>query len=218
MSVAGHRWGGKGTCERAGLHWAHRFSSFISNIEETLQTILISPKNWLLVLSKFGLPWWHSGKESACQWKRCRKCGFDLWVGKIPWRRKWKPTPVFLLGESHGQRSLTARVQEVSESGTTDQLSMHARPSKLATRFLSRNHIISHMGSGPPQVTTLCWAECCQPNQEPWTRDPGQERVTVPPCDGDWDRDVREHTSVPLCLSKSPTLVATACQEHSYKT
>ena len=30
----------------------------------------------------------------------------DLWVGKIPWRRVWQPTPVFLLGESHGQRSL----------------------------------------------------------------------------------------------------------------
>ena len=32
--------------------------------------------------------------------------GFDLWVGKIPWRRTWQPTPVFLPGESHGQRSL----------------------------------------------------------------------------------------------------------------
>ena len=30
----------------------------------------------------------------------------DLWVEKIPWRRKWQPTPVFLLGKSHGQRSL----------------------------------------------------------------------------------------------------------------
>ena len=32
--------------------------------------------------------------------------GFDPWVGKIPWRRKWQPTPVFLPGEFHGQRSL----------------------------------------------------------------------------------------------------------------
>ena len=31
---------------------------------------------------------------------------FDLWVGKIPWRRKWQPTPVFLPGKSHGQRNL----------------------------------------------------------------------------------------------------------------
>ena len=35
-----------------------------------------------------------------------RGCGFDPWVGKIPWRRKWKPTPVFLPGESHGQRGM----------------------------------------------------------------------------------------------------------------
>ena len=37
---------------------------------------------------------------------RCEQRGFDPWVGKIPWRRKWQATPVFLPGESHGQRSL----------------------------------------------------------------------------------------------------------------
>ena len=50
-----------------------------------------------------GLLWGLSGKESACL---CRRGGFDPWVWKIPWRRAWQPTPVFLLGESHGQRSL----------------------------------------------------------------------------------------------------------------
>ena len=50
-----------------------------------------------------GLPRWLSGKESACQ---CRRPRFDPWVRKIPWRRKRQPTPVFLPGESHGQRSL----------------------------------------------------------------------------------------------------------------
>ena len=35
-----------------------------------------------------------------------RRCSFDPWVGTIPWRRKWQPPPVFLPGESHGQRSL----------------------------------------------------------------------------------------------------------------
>jgi len=34
-------------------------------------------------------------------------CGFNPWVGKILWKRKWQPTPVFLPGKSHGQRSLT---------------------------------------------------------------------------------------------------------------
>ena len=37
---------------------------------------------------------------------RCKRPGFDPWVGKIPWRRAWQPTPIFLSGESHGQRSL----------------------------------------------------------------------------------------------------------------
>ena len=41
--------------------------------------------------------------EPTCQ---CRKCGFDPWVRKIPWSRKWQPTPEFLPEEVHGQRSL----------------------------------------------------------------------------------------------------------------
>ena len=47
-----------------------------------------------------------SGKEPACQCRRCKKCRFDPWVRKIPWRRAWQLTPVLLPGESRGQRSL----------------------------------------------------------------------------------------------------------------
>ena len=50
-----------------------------------------------------GLPWWLSGKEPACQ---CSKCRFDSWVRKIPWKKKWQPTLVFLPGKSYGQGSL----------------------------------------------------------------------------------------------------------------
>ena len=50
-----------------------------------------------------GLPWWLSGKESACQYRRHR---FNPWIRKIPWRKKWQHTPVFLPGKSHKQRSL----------------------------------------------------------------------------------------------------------------
>ena len=46
---------------------------------------------------------WLSGKEPA---RQCKRCEFDPWVRKIPWRRKWQPTPVFLPGESHGQSGL----------------------------------------------------------------------------------------------------------------
>ena len=49
-----------------------------------------------------GLPPWLSGKESTSS----RRWGFDPWVRKIPWSRKWQPTPVLLPGEFHGQRSL----------------------------------------------------------------------------------------------------------------
>ena len=48
-----------------------------------------------------GLPWWLSAKESTC-----RRPRFILWVGKIPWKKAWQPTPILLPGESHGQRSL----------------------------------------------------------------------------------------------------------------
>ena len=47
-----------------------------------------------------------SGKEPVCQCRKGKRCGLDPWVGKIPWRRAWNPTPVFLPGKSHGQRSL----------------------------------------------------------------------------------------------------------------
>ena len=57
---------------------------------------------------KQGLPWWLSSKEPTTNEGDTRDVGFSLWVGKIPWSRKWQPTPAFLLGESHGQRSLQA--------------------------------------------------------------------------------------------------------------
>ena len=52
------------------------------------------------------LPRWLSGKEPTYRCRRHKRPGFDPWVGKILWRRAWQPTPVFLPGESHGQRSL----------------------------------------------------------------------------------------------------------------
>ena len=63
-----------------------------------------------------GLPRWLSGKESACQCSRPRRLRFDPWIRKIPWRRKWQPTTVFLPGKSHGQRILVATVHGVTES------------------------------------------------------------------------------------------------------
>ena len=53
-----------------------------------------------------GFPGSASSKESACKCRRHKRCGFHPWVRKIPWRKKWQPTPVFLLEKVHGQRSL----------------------------------------------------------------------------------------------------------------
>ena len=50
-----------------------------------------------------GAFWWLSGKELACQYRRPV---FEPWIKKISWRREWLPTPVFLPGELHGQKSL----------------------------------------------------------------------------------------------------------------
>ena len=72
----------------------------------------------------------HAGKW-ASQWKWAlvvknlpanaediRDSRFNPWVRKIPWRRKWQPTPVFLPGISHRQRSLVATVHRVTKSQT----------------------------------------------------------------------------------------------------
>ena len=61
-----------------------------------------------------GFPRWLSGKESPCQ---CKKPGFDPWVRKIPWRKPWQPTPVFLPEKSPG-RPWWATVHRVTKSQT----------------------------------------------------------------------------------------------------
>ena len=64
----------------------------------------VTELNWTELNELLWASQWLSGKESTCQ---CRRHRFDPWVGKISWRRKWQPTPVFLPGEYYGQRSLT---------------------------------------------------------------------------------------------------------------
>ena len=58
----------------------------------------------------------YSSNSKECL--QCRRPGFDLWVGKILWRRERQSTAVFLPRESHGQRSLQATVYGVAKSQT----------------------------------------------------------------------------------------------------
>ena len=68
----------------------------------------------------FGFPHWLSVKN-CLQCRRCMRLEFSPWVGKIPWRRKWQPTLVFLPGKFHGQRSLVGcSPWGCKESGTTE--------------------------------------------------------------------------------------------------
>ena len=68
-----------------------------------------------------GFPGGASGKEPNCQCRRCKRRGFDPWVGKIPWRRACQPTSEFLPGESQGQRRLAGHSpQGHKESDTTE--------------------------------------------------------------------------------------------------
>ena len=72
-----------------------------------------------------GFPGGSDGKESTC---KPRRPGFNPWVRKIPWRRKWQPTPVFLLGNLVDGGAWWATVHGVTKSWT--QLSTHIKYSK----------------------------------------------------------------------------------------
>ena len=74
---------------------------------------------------------WQSTKDLRCSVVKnhllMQEAWVWSWVGKIPWRRKWQPTPAFLPGKSRGQRSLVGSQWGCQESDTTDQLSTHAK-------------------------------------------------------------------------------------------
>ena len=94
-------------------------------------TVFLIGQDEVLLVSKSGcqgLPRWLGGKESAYLCRRCRRHGFNPWVGKIPWRRAWQPTPVFLSGRSHGPRSLSGcSPWGRKELNTTEGLSLWTR-------------------------------------------------------------------------------------------
>ena len=63
-------------------------------------------KLWQGRATWMGFPGDVNGKEPTCQCRKCKKLRFDPWIGKILWKRVWQPTPEFLPGEAHGQKSL----------------------------------------------------------------------------------------------------------------
>ena len=89
--------------------------------------------------SASGFPGGVSDKALACQRRRCKRRWFDPWVGRILWKRAWQHTPVFLPGESCGQRSLADVVRGVTQSWMRLKLlSMHAQAFTWALLCLRR--------------------------------------------------------------------------------
>ena len=79
-----------------------------------------------IVLIEQGFTGGASGKEPTCQGRRHRRHQFDPWLGEIPWRREWQPTPIFLSGESHGQRSLASHSPECRKESDMTEATQHA--------------------------------------------------------------------------------------------
>ena len=113
--------------------------------------VLFSPF-WTSPLFHVGHPWWSDGKVCLQYWRP----EFNPWVGKICWRRKWQPTPVFLPGKSHGWRSMVGYSPwGCKKLATTEQLT-HVVPcmvltvaSRPACRFLRRQVRWSAISSMP---------------------------------------------------------------------
>ena len=80
-----------------------RTLSFSTRCQVTSSQERPAGSSYILFCLSMHLPGGSDSKEPTCQYRRP---SFDPWVGKMPWRRKWQPTPAFLPGESYGQRSL----------------------------------------------------------------------------------------------------------------
>ena len=88
---------------------------------------------------------------------QCRRRGFDPWVRKILWRRKWQPTPVFLPGKSHGQRSL-AGYSSWDHKRVRHDLVTKKKPNNKQRSQRERQ---ADRSAGLPWVSLASWLCCC---------------------------------------------------------
>ena len=84
------------------------------------------------VCTCLGLPWWLSSKQSANQ---CRRCRFNPWVRKTPWRMAWQHTPIFLPGKSFEQRSLVGYTSNKESNSTEHSIGLPWRCWKATCSF-----------------------------------------------------------------------------------
>ena len=85
------------------FHFKKKLNIWVNLIKNVVLVSGLQQSNLVTHLHIFRLPCWPRQQRIFLQ---CRRPSFSPWVWKIPWRREWHPTPVFLPGKFHGQRSL----------------------------------------------------------------------------------------------------------------
>ena len=146
-----------------------------------------------------GFPGGASGKESTCQCRRLKRPGFDPWIGKISWKRKEQPTPVFSPGESRGQRSLAGShtVHGVAKSQSRKSVRAHTRAhththtlgiqKQIGSLTCPQASLVAQMVKNllarwETQVRSLSWEDPLEKGRAthsilaqrfPWTKGPG---------------------------------------------
>ena len=92
-----------------------------------------------------------SGKEPACQFRRRKRLGFNSWVRKIPWRRKWQPTPVFLPENPMDRGAWQATVHGIAKSDMTEHMCMHTHKHTCWTSQNMSHGGNQHRKQNPPK-------------------------------------------------------------------
>ena len=113
----------------------YMFICYMSHCEKTTPVKLINiyiSQNYLLPLL-LGLPRWLSGKESTCQRRREKRLGFNPWVRKIPWRRRWQPLQYSYLENPMDRGAWWAMVHEVSQKSDRTEWLNNSSPFPLQT-------------------------------------------------------------------------------------
>ena len=107
--LAGLESASRAGCPRTGWHWSQRPQSAMQETKALISAVTGESRGG----SRAAAP--------GCGFSRGTRDRFNPWVGKIPWSRKWQSTPVFLPGESHGQRSLAGfSLWDCKELDTTE--------------------------------------------------------------------------------------------------
>ena len=108
-------------------------------------SIYLSIYIYIYLYCYLGFPDRASGKESACQFRRHKRCEVDPWVGNIPWRMSWQLTSVILPGESHGQKSLVGYSSKSRTWLSNFTHSLHSYSQTLLCSWWNRDSYFSEI-------------------------------------------------------------------------